>query len=118
MVFAAVNPSTFRPPRPRRRAAAIAGLAVLSLGVLGLATLDASVLCTLPALVLFVALAVRRYPGERVLLLLGEARRKPTRRAPASTQLAHSEVAMPRGGLLLACSLAVRPPPATSLAGS
>ena len=77
-----------------------------------LAVADPAVLCVLPALVLPAMLALRRYPGETMLLQLAprakRRRRAETRRARTSRDAA---AAVPRGGLLLACSLAVRPPP-------
>jgi hypothetical protein len=65
-----------------------------------------------PALILAIALLRRRYPGERLLKRLACARPK-RRLRPASA--AHASSAprawIPRGGLLLGFSLAVRPPP-------
>lgn len=66
-----------------------------------------------PALVLVVALLARRYPGERLIVrLAGSPARAPRRvRARAVKPRTHVAALAPRGGLLLACSLAVRPPP-------
>jgi hypothetical protein len=71
------------------------------------------ILCLLPAIALAVALLARRYPGERALARLT---------APCRTRWPHPLASAPRaartlavavhGGLLLARSLAVRPPPA------
>jgi hypothetical protein len=68
----------------------------------------------LPALMLGLALARRRYPGERRLLALIGARPAPPRHRTATQTPTRGRprAAMPRGGRLIAFSLAVRPPPA------
>jgi hypothetical protein len=65
-----------------------------------------------PALLLAFALLRRRYPGERLLTRLAGARPRRQQR-PESAALAPSapRAWIPRGGLLLGFSLAVRPPP-------
>jgi hypothetical protein len=67
----------------------------------------------LPALALALVLLARRYPGERALLAL--RRRRPPVRWPhprSSAPLGRRVLfATARGGLLIARSLAVRPPP-------
>jgi hypothetical protein len=78
------------------------------------AGLDAGLPYLLPAVLLLLALARRRYPGERVLLAFMEPRRRRLRRrsikvAPRACRL---RTLLPRGGRLIAFSLAVRPPPA------
>jgi hypothetical protein len=67
----------------------------------------------IPPLLLLSAVAMRRYPGERTLLaLIARARRAPIRaRAGRLLPRARLRALLPRGGRLLACSLAVRPPP-------
>src|SRR6202035_5327844 len=66
----------------------------------------------LPGLALAVPLLLRHYPGERRLLALIAGRSKPLRRARARmAATARPRPLVPRGGLLIACSLAVRPPP-------
>lgn len=67
----------------------------------------------LPALLLLLVLAARRYPGERALLALMEGR-DPRRRAQADAMAPPPgpRALVPRGGSLIATSLAVRPPPA------
>ena len=88
------------------------GAAVLLL--LAVASIDPSVLCVLPALSLVGFLAVRRYPGEKALLALGSRRREGPPRGIASGLTRPRRwigPVVPRGGLLLACSLANRPPP-------
>ncbi len=80
-----------------------------------IASVDLSVLGVLPALALALLLALRRYPGERTLVALRRAREGARR--GASPTLTGPRLwrgpAVPRGGLLLACSLANRPPPRT-----
>jgi hypothetical protein len=63
-----------------------------------------------PALVVLLSLWLGRYPGEqRILALRG---RTQPRRAPAAVERRRSRApALPRGGLLLAASLAGRAPP-------
>ncbi len=89
---------------------AVAGLA---LAVLALAGIDAGALCLLPALALAVPLAMRRYPGERLLASVSGARRSqwPRPRSIAPHGERGFAVAI-HGGLLIARALAVRPPPA------
>ncbi len=68
----------------------------------------------LPPVLLLLALLLRRYPGERTLLRL-RARRfdRPAHHARAATAPRHEppRALVPRGGQLIASSLAVRPPP-------
>lgn len=72
----------------------------------------------LPALLLALPLLVRRYPGERALVARLSQLRQPRRVRPHSASLAPRPLRalMPRGGLLLACAMAVRPPPRTGFA--
>jgi len=67
----------------------------------------------LPAVLLVIPLLVRRYPGERVLIGLRRVERTRWPR-PRSSVPTHRRVALVavRGGRLIGCSLAVRPPPA------
>jgi hypothetical protein len=91
-------------------AAAFAAAVVLSVRI----GVDAdALLCLAPALVLMAALLARRYPGERLLMSLAAERRpRRTRAAASSRRLGVRGFArVPRGGLLLGCALAVRPPP-------
>jgi hypothetical protein len=100
--------------RPRS-ALALAGLAALACSAFLLASADPSALCALPALALPLLLALRRYPGERMLVVLVGAReRSPRPRASVPTGV-RAEFPRPRGGLLLGRALAVRPPPAAPL---
>ncbi len=75
----------------------------------------------LPAVLLLLALVARRYPGERTLLSLIERRRRPQRHRGEAAPLVNGTLPramVPRGGLLLARALAVRPPPTPRVAPS
>lgn len=100
----------------RRDRQLLFGLAALTLllASLTLVGVHSDVLLIVPALVFALPMLAGRYVGEEQLARLAAAfvaaRRRPvaalvptTRRAPHC---------LPRGGRLLACSLAVRPPPA------
>jgi len=99
--------------RQGSEARAVLCLAAVAVALASLAaTLDPETLCVLPMLVLLALLAVRRFPGERALA----SRAAPPPARPAarvSVQRAGDLVvqAVPRGGLLMARFLAVRPPP-------
>jgi len=71
-----------------------------------------------PALILVAALLARRYPGERLIVRLAGSPVRARRRARphALKPRVHIVALVPRGGLLLARSLAVRPPPAAARA--
>ncbi|HEV3093565.1 MAG TPA: hypothetical protein VGY30_03525 [Solirubrobacteraceae bacterium] len=92
---------------------AAAILTVIAVGMAALAMVDSGVLCVLPALVLCVPLLFRRYPGECLLAgwgrRAGSAPRRPSSARCRGRSPAHR---FPRGGLLIARHLAVRPPPA------
>jgi hypothetical protein len=100
------------PPRARALVALaiVAGLAMGARSGLGAADL----LCLAPALALAAMLLWRGYPGER-LLSAALARRRHGRRARPSREprraLRFTGPGVPRGGLLMARALAVRPPP-------
>ncbi len=90
-----------------------AGVLLLAEGGLG----GHDLLCLAPALVLVGTLLARRYPGERLLLALAarehDRRLRPVGRSvPALARTAD----IPRGGLLMAFALAVRPPPCSRVA--
>jgi hypothetical protein len=95
-------------------------LVVLTLAVLVFARTDPAALCALPAFVLPVLFFLCRYPGERMLAVWSEARRRPWRRprSSAAPRPRRRPSVLARGGLLLARSLAVRPPPRIELAAS
>jgi hypothetical protein len=90
---------------------------LLALGLSGLAAHGAGMatalwqgtLYVLPALLLAISLLARRYPGERLLLLLRVRRTRP--RVGVRARLPEVTLAGPRGGRLIALSLAGRAPP-------
>jgi hypothetical protein len=100
--------------RDRPRVLALGALGVLSAAALGAALLvDGGAASALPALLLPVLLlGLRRYPGERALTILAGAARTGRPRPRSSARPARvAPKLLPRGGMLLARSLAVRPPP-------
>ena len=118
-MFERKNPSGQIAPGSRRRRLALLGLAALTVAVLAVSWIDPGVLCALPALVLPLLLALRRYPGERILTALSGVRRGRRRRsAPRVPLPICALIPGPRGGLLLARSLADRPPPGVPLAAA
>jgi hypothetical protein len=100
----------------RWNAPALPALALGAVLLVALASVDPAVLCVLPALALPLLLTLRRYPGERILARRAPA--VPRRRSTASADAPSTRfvICRPRGRLLLAFSLAVRPPPAALLA--
>jgi hypothetical protein len=105
-----------QPTRGRAPAAALPALGLAALALAALGTLDPSVLCMFPVLVLALAMAIRRYPGEGVLARLRTIHRRRPRVAGSLRHPRRHTVLLPRGGLLLAWALAVRPPPRRRLA--
>ncbi|HWX87006.1 MAG TPA: hypothetical protein VNX67_02415 [Solirubrobacteraceae bacterium] len=85
----------------------------MSMGVEFSAVLS-GILFLLPALALAVVLLLRRYPGERTLARLAAPRRSSRWARPRASvpRAARSFSVAVHGGLLIARSLAVRPPPA------
>jgi hypothetical protein len=75
-------------------------------------------LCLLPALLLACVLLLSHYPGERMLIARSSrmGRRRWPRARSASSARARALTTAAHGGLLIARSLAVRPPPALSRA--
>jgi len=99
--------------RDRQLLFALAGIA-LALASLTLVGVHSDVMLTVPVLVLALPLLGGRYVGEEQILRLaaafGAVRRRPAPAlAPSKGRACHR---LPRGGRLLAFSLAVRPPPA------
>jgi hypothetical protein len=92
------------------------GLAALTLAVAGLTLVGvhSDILLALPALLFALPLMAGRYVGEDRLARLAAAFVAVRRRAAGSlpTTARRSPRALPRGGHLIASSLAVRPPPA------
>jgi len=95
----------------RRRLAGVAAIGLL-LVVLActLPGLTGALAYLLPALLLLLALGARRYPGERALLAL-IVRGRHRRAHVDALRRARPRALLPRGGRLIATSLAVRPPP-------
>jgi hypothetical protein len=74
---------------------------------------DPGVLCVLPALGMAFALLTGRYPGERMLTTLRERSHVKARRLRERVRARPRVIiTIPRSGLLMGYSLAVRPPPA------
>ncbi len=99
--------------RDRQLLFALAGL-TLALASLTLFGIHSDVLLIAPVLVFALPLLAGRYVGEEQLARLAAAFEL-VRRRPASVLAPHAggpRQILPRGGRLLACSLAVRPPPA------
>jgi hypothetical protein len=96
----------------RRRLPGVVAIGLLVVVLAGsLPGLTDALAYLLPALLLLLALAARRYPGERALLALIVRGRR--RRAHVDALLRpRPRALLPRGGRLIATSLAVRPPPA------
>jgi hypothetical protein len=100
--------------RDRQLLFALAGL-TLVLAALTLLGVHSDILLAAPALVLALPLLAGRYVGEEQLARLAAAFDGAPRRAAAvlaPTAAARAPRRLPRGGRLIACSLAVRPPPA------
>ncbi|MEA2321452.1 MAG: hypothetical protein QOD81_1302 [Solirubrobacteraceae bacterium] len=98
--------------RRRHVARTLVGVAVMAalwLAGLHVGGLDTGLLFLAPAFVLLLPLLAGRYPGERVLApLLARVRRAVT---PAPRVPRRRPRLVPRGGLLVGCSLAGRAPP-------
>ena len=74
--------------------------------------MSVALLYLVPSLLLIAALLLRRYPGERRLIAAAEARRPHrVRRSSPLPAPVRPRARLPRGGLLIAAALAVRPPP-------
>jgi hypothetical protein len=86
-------------------------MAVAVSAVLGV---HGDVLLALPALLLLLPLLAGRYVGEDRLARLAASFVPPRRRAgtPLAMRVRRARRTLPRGGRLIAASLAVRPPPA------
>jgi peptidoglycan/LPS O-acetylase OafA/YrhL len=104
-------------PRRQRIAtsAAVSALALIALVVLTVhpsGALDGGLMFMLPALALAAILFAGRYPGERVIARLGSPRaRRLPRRAKGFAAPRARPLRQPRGGRLIAASLAGRAPP-------
>lgn len=104
--------STFMLRRDRLLLFGLAAL-TLALAVLTQAGVDIDVLLALPVLLFVLPLMAGRYVGEERLARLAAAfvpaRRRATGSLPTTARRMPHE--LPRGGHLIAASLAVRPPP-------
>jgi hypothetical protein len=101
-----------------RPARSLTLLAVLAAAGGSVAAFGAPALLFLPVLLLFALLLRGRYVGEdRIVRLARAARRARRPRAPRAlrARTRRSRPAAPRGGLLIALALAVRPPPARAV---
>lgn len=102
-------------PMPRRDRHLLLGLAALTLALaaLTLAGVHGDALLAVPVLLFALPLLAGRYVGEERLARLAAAFVAGRRRAAGSlpTTARRSPRALPRGGHLIAASLAVRPPP-------
>jgi hypothetical protein len=99
--------------RDRQLLFALSGL-TLAIAALTLLGVHSDLLLTMPALVLALPLLAGRYVGEDRLAVLAAAFVAAPQRAVAALAppAARAPRSLPRGGRLIACSLAVRPPPA------
>lgn len=110
------NASTRRPVGHVWLAALLA--AAVLVGVVVVAV-DPTALCLLPAFAFAAPLLMNRYPGERMIAALTHLRQRRWAHPRSSVPPTRPVVrVLARGGLLLARSLAVRPPPRGILAGS
>jgi hypothetical protein len=104
------------PHVPSRVLQAVVGLLALALlaALCAVPGLGTGVLFLVPALALLVPLLYGRYVGEATVIGLARARRTHPRRPTGRRCAPHRPrpVLLPRGGRLIAWSLAVRPPPA------
>jgi hypothetical protein len=115
VVSDAVKPNREATRYMPRTAVALAAVGALMAVAAVLAVIEPTTMCAQPALALLVLLAVRRYPGELALASLSVTRASRTRRIPKIRRPPSVVLVVPRGGLLLASSLAVRPPPRRTL---
>jgi hypothetical protein len=102
----------------RRWSLAAASAAIALLVYCAVVSGASDLLCLLPAALLACLLLARRYPGERALIALRRKRVERRWARPRSSLAARPRVltAAVHGGLLIARSLAVRPPPAGATA--
>jgi hypothetical protein len=103
--------------RPVARRLVSLGLLVAVAGGLVLTGSTTPLLFLAPWLLVLAPLLAGRYVGERSLLRMARAvrRRPPARRAASRPAPRRPTVrGLPRGGRLIACSLAVRPPPSAA----
>lgn len=102
--------------RDRHLLLALAGL-TLALAALTLVGVHGDILLAAPVLLFALPLLAGRYLGEeqlaRLVAAVADRRRRPASSLPTTAR--RSPLAVPRGGRLIAASLAVRPPPVVLL---
>ena len=100
-------------PAGRRWPAIAIWITLGSTVAVALAGGDVAVLGLAPPVLIALALSCRRYPGARLLVAMRSRSFPHAAGRGLGALVAHGQavVAAPRGGLLLARSLAVRPPP-------
>jgi hypothetical protein len=107
------------PRRDRRVLVALTLLSSLCLLAEAAGALAPALLYAAPLLVVALPLIAGRYLGEDRIVCLaraaGQRRRRPVQRLSAPAGARQAMRAVPRGGRLIADSLAVRPPPAALL---
>jgi hypothetical protein len=106
------------PAHDRRLPLALAAIALLAAVACARLGLDADALIAVPGLLLLIPLVAGRYVGSDGLVWLA-ARRVPRRRRSPAAAVARwrpHRCVMPRGGRLVAASLARRGPPQSVLA--
>jgi hypothetical protein len=97
-----------------RRALAFAALTVVWLFGLELLGVEAAVAYLAPALLILLPLLSGRYPGDEALARVAARRSRPARRRPVPApplRRRRAGALLPRGGRLVAASLAGRGPP-------
>jgi hypothetical protein len=97
-----------------RRSLAFAGLTLVWLAGLELLGVEAALAYLAPALLILLPLLGGRYPGDEALIRVAGRRTRPARRPPAAVappRRRRADALMPRGGMLVAASLAGRGPP-------
>ena len=96
-----------------RRSLAFAALTVVWLLGLELLGVEAALAYLAPALLILLPLLGGRYPGDEALARIAGRRSRPAHRPPAALPLRRRRIGalLPRGGRLVAASLAGRAPP-------
>jgi hypothetical protein len=97
----------------RRLPLAFAALTIVWLLGLELLGVEAAVAYLAPALLILLPLVSGRYPGDEALVRVASRRSRPARRPPQTQPLRRRRTGalLPRGGRLVASSLAGRGPP-------
>jgi len=105
-------------PAPRRWLRFAFFLSLVAIVALAFAAGDVGMLGLAPALLIALLVSRRRYPGARLLVAMRARalQRSPRRGLSPLPATGRAVVPAPRGGMLLARSLAHRPPPRLLLA--